>query len=175
MKGDVRERGNGRLEGGQSKCKGSKGEGRSSGMRWGGLIICLAQMESIFAPFHQSCARVWIKAESVLWESIRAKREISKRIYSPLRLGAPQELQFHKQYFCLMLTPVKLLQKDQTRGNKREQTGFKVSKRTCSGDRRTFYQAKQSESNKMSFNINVPAVAKIWTWNKHYVFIPEYL
>lgn len=57
IKGSVREGGNGRLDGNRAHVKEPE-RGRTQE----GGVICLAQMESIFAPFHQSCASVWIKA-----------------------------------------------------------------------------------------------------------------
>lgn len=66
MKGNVRERGNGRLDGNRAGAKESERERTQEGG-----AICLAQMESIFAPFHQSCARVRIKAGRVCSEKGR--------------------------------------------------------------------------------------------------------
>lgn len=63
MKGNVRERGNGRLDG---NCASVKETERARTQEGG--VICLARMESIFAPFHQSGARVGIKAGRVCSE-----------------------------------------------------------------------------------------------------------
>lgn len=60
MKGNVGERGNGRLDGNRASVKESEIERTQEGG-----ATCLAQMKSIFAPFHQSCARFWIKVGCV--------------------------------------------------------------------------------------------------------------
>lgn len=70
MKGNVRERGNGRLDGNWASVKDTERKREQEGG-----VICLAQMESIFAPFHQSCARVWIKAGLVLWKGRKEPEE----------------------------------------------------------------------------------------------------
>lgn len=57
MKGNVRQRGNGRLEGNRASVKEREKEGGAIGP---------VQMESIFAPFHHFCARVDIKVVCVL-------------------------------------------------------------------------------------------------------------
>lgn len=89
MKGNVRERGNGRLDGNSASVKERERERTQEGGE-----ICLAQMESIFAPFPQSCARVQIKAGRVCSEK-GAESQRRKRLTSLQSDREPRETLFH--------------------------------------------------------------------------------
>lgn len=106
MKGNVRERGNGRLDGNGASAKQSERERTEEGG-----VICLAQMESIFAPFHRSCARVRIKAGHVYSEkATESQRGKTADIFTHWCGGerATREIVPHYKHFHLKLTSVKL-------------------------------------------------------------------